>query len=69
MRQVINEHHLVCSNTWIATASGPTYTDGFEHLTRIDYVILPRDYLPNIDSMTVHYRKARLIQWYSSPRW
>eukprot|EP00972_Heterocapsa_arctica_P030427 4480996-Heterocapsa_arctica.AAC.1 len=31
MRQVINEHYLVCSNTWMATASGPTYIDGREH--------------------------------------
>eukprot|EP00972_Heterocapsa_arctica_P079609 11731834-Heterocapsa_arctica.AAC.1 len=44
---LLHDNRLALANTWVADAAGPTWTDGI-HYSRIDYIALPKAYLPNI---------------------
>eukprot|EP00972_Heterocapsa_arctica_P034092 5019075-Heterocapsa_arctica.AAC.1 len=65
---LLREHRLALANTWVPSSSGPTWTDGTT-LSRIDYIALPKSYLPNIMHMEVAYEDARLLQACSCVNW
>eukprot|EP00972_Heterocapsa_arctica_P094017 13866318-Heterocapsa_arctica.AAC.1 len=46
-------HDLVLLNTWWAAASGPTWTDGRGHFSRIDYIAVPRTFMVNVSNVTL----------------
>eukprot|EP00972_Heterocapsa_arctica_P070682 10441299-Heterocapsa_arctica.AAC.1 len=43
-------HDLVLLNNWWAAASGPTWTDGRGHFSRIDYIAVPRTFMVNVSN-------------------
>eukprot|EP00972_Heterocapsa_arctica_P044936 6631591-Heterocapsa_arctica.AAC.1 len=62
LRSFVNEHRLVCLNTYRNDAAGPTYSDARGHLTRVDYILLPVDMLTSVLSKRVRYKQGYLIQ-------
>eukprot|EP00972_Heterocapsa_arctica_P097218 14343471-Heterocapsa_arctica.AAC.1 len=53
LHSFVNEHRLICVNTYRRDAAGPTYSDGHGRLTRVDYILMPVDMLNSILGMRV----------------
>eukprot|EP00972_Heterocapsa_arctica_P015496 2281115-Heterocapsa_arctica.AAC.1 len=68
LEALLRENRLALANTWIPAVAGPTWTDGI-HFSRIDYIALPKSYLPNIVRMEVAYQDARLLQASTCVNW
>eukprot|EP00972_Heterocapsa_arctica_P060291 8892127-Heterocapsa_arctica.AAC.1 len=62
LHNFVNEHRLVCTNTYRFDAAGPTFSDGQGHLTRVDYILIPVDLLNSVFSMRVKYKLGYLLQ-------
>eukprot|EP00972_Heterocapsa_arctica_P083983 12371594-Heterocapsa_arctica.AAC.1 len=65
---VLDKHSLCCVNTFHPEGAGPTWTDGLR-TSRIDYIILPRAFLPRVQGLHIAYRTARIIQLPSASQW
>eukprot|EP00972_Heterocapsa_arctica_P030812 4533970-Heterocapsa_arctica.AAC.1 len=62
LTHVCEQHDLALLNTWWATASGPTWSIGRGHFSRIDYIAVPRAFMTTISNVALWRMTATLLQ-------